>query len=232
LHKYREDAAQGMNEQKEKLDKAYQKELDTVREDRDSKVAELQGNYDVYHKYADGKMRDQQVKHMQDMQRASDSQMRALKHEQSERAEAEERWHNETAGGLNDIREHYNEAIAKNKQDLEGARGQIQDHYNAHVEPEMRELRNQLDETKDKANREARQADYNRQREKGQFRDAWNKNIENYKMQRDEAVRSGNERRARDIENINDRNTKDMVETHRFYNQKMDDENRRLRGEY
>lgn len=232
LQKYREDASQGMSEQKEKLDKAYQKELDQVREDRDHKVAELQGNYDVYHKYADARIRDQQIKHMQDTQRASDSQMRALKHEQSERAEAEARWHNETAGGLNDIREHYNEAIAKNKADLEEARGHIQDNYNTHVEPEMRELRNRLEETKDLANREARQADYNRQREKGQFRDAWNKNIENYKMQRDEAVRSGNERRARDIENLNERNARDMVETHRFYNQKMDDENRRLRGEY
>lgn len=232
LHQYREDAAQGMNEQREKLDKSYQKQLDSVREDRDRKVAELQGNFDVYHKYADNRLRDQQIKHMQDTQRASDSQMRALKHEASQRAEAEARWHNETAGGLNDMREHYKEAIEKNKADLEEARGHFQENYNSHVEPEMRELRNRLEETKDQATREARQADYTRSREKAQFRDAMSKNIENYKMQRDEAVRSGNERRARDIENLNERNTKELVETHRFYNQKMDDETRRLRGEY
>lgn len=232
LNQYREDSAHGLAEQKDKLDKAYGKELDSMRDDRNRKVAELQGNYDNYRRYAEGSMKDQKIKHMEDMQRASDSQMHAVRKERAERAAAEERWRNASSGSLKEIREHYNDGLKKNREDFDAARSRMEDSYHAHVEPEMQTLRTELEDTKDKAVRDQRQADFRAAREKAQFRDSYSKNIENYKMQRDEAVRTGNDRRHHDIETLNDRNAKDMADTHRYYNQKLDDQNRRLRSEY
>jgi hypothetical protein len=232
LGQYRDESARGLTEQKDRLDKSYQKELDMTRLDRDQKIGQLQGQYDLYHKNAEGRLKDQQVKHMEDMQRASDSQMRALQKERSERAEAEDRWRDASSGSLADIRQHFQDSINKNRDDFDAARARFEDNYHGHIEPEMQNLRNKYQDAVDKGDRDMRQMEMKAAREKNQFRDAYSKNIENYKMQRDEAIRAGNERRSRDIETINGRNEKELADTHRFYNQKMDDQNRRLKTEY
>jgi hypothetical protein len=232
LNQYRDDFQTGMKSQKDALDKAHVKETDSIRNERDQKVAHLQGQFDSYHKNSESRLKDQQVKHVQDMQRSSDNSMHELAKERTDRSESEEKWLNANSGSLADIREHYNENNAKNRQSYDDAVDRIKDNYNKHVEPEMQSVRNQYQNLKDKSDRDQRALEFKTAREKAQFRDSYSKNIDNYKMQRDEAVRTGNERRTMDIDNLNTRNDKDMVETHRFYNQKMDDQNRRLRSEY
>jgi len=232
LNQYRDDFHTGLAAQKDALDKAHKNETETIRRERDHKVAELQSNFDSYHRNTESRLKDQQVKHMQDMDRASDNAMHMLAKENTDRAEADSKWRDATSGSLADIREHYNQNNMKNREAFDEAVGRIKDNYDNHVVPEVQHLRNEYQDLQDRSARDQRQLEIKTAREKAQFRDAYGKNVESYKMQRDEAVRTGNERRARDIENLNTRNEKDMVETHRYYSAKLDDQNRRLRSEY
>lgn len=228
----REEQLRGLNEQREKIEKAHQVEMENSRKSANERIGQLQKDFGNYRRETVDQKQKSDVKHLEDTQRQGDNFVRTVAKERTERAEAEAKMQDANSEGLQGVRDGYRRNLDKKQADLDAARTEMEDDYHGHIAPELRRLTDDNEQLKVSNEKYDRKHDLSRAREMANFRDGYQKNIDNFRMQRDEAVRTGNDRRTKDINDLTEKNNRMNVETNRNFLIKQDDQDRRLKGEY
>jgi hypothetical protein len=228
----RESQLRAIAQQREKLESAHAKELEEMRTQRDEKVAALEREHSSFRKNTDQKIKSQELRHFQDGQKQSTELVRAVQKERLDRSKAEGGVKDDYNDAMAAQRERYDESLALQSEGMERARANMENTVTGRQENNVRRLELENRDLKDGNIRNLAGADHQKSRELNNVKDAMQKNIENYRVQRDEAIRIGNERRKKDIDQLTEKSNQDMIGTHRYYREKLDTQETNLRAEY
>lgn len=228
----REAQAQAIKENREQLGRAYQKQNDALREERNQKVRNLENQFSSYRESADSRLRDQQVNHMKSKQQDSSNMMRAVNRERQASQDNEQILREGFNDGLNTMKERYNKAMEKERKALSASSQDFQSTVDNRIDNDVRRLANENQDLRESNNRQTLLMKNEHKRELNNVKDAFGKNVQNALDQRDEAIRSTNERVAEDVGKVRDDMGKQLVDTTRFYQGRMGEQNRIQRTAY
>lgn len=227
LQENRQAQERSLQEEHDKLDAAHQKQLQSVIQDRNEHVANLEGRYNDYRKFAEHRHEQQQLQNLKDHARDSENLVHAVRREREKRAQAEDNLREGFSDGIAQERDRFNKALAERRDAQEeavsdlkhGIVGRLQ-HRVDRLSKENTDLKDQNSDNKMHFRKEKRQ-------EIDHIRDAYQKNIQNYKNQRDEAVKQFNERNHADVKKMAEKNQKLLHDANRQYRSDLDLQTRR-----
>jgi len=228
----REAQDRALDENRKRQEDYHQREMDSVKNERNTSVNNLQKQYKDYRENAEGRLKTQEVKHMQDNQKASNSLVRAVKKERALRVESEDILRDGFQDGLEDTRDRFEKAMNKNRNATDTALGNMKASAVDRIENQVRRLENEKEDLKENKIRNELQMKQKTNRELDNMRDAFQKNVENLAEQRNQAVRQGNERNRADVHEIRKDMGQQLVDTNRFYRERMEESNRINREAY
>ena len=228
----REAQASAIAENRAKLEKAYQTQVDSLRAERNEKVKDLQSQMSNYRENSEGRLKEQELRHMGDKNRASDHLMRAVNKERQGRIDSEQNLREGFSDGLETMKGRYEKAMKEERQANGAGSETFKATINDRIDSQVRRLENEKADLKEGKARQETQGKQQQQREMGHLRESYGKNIELALEARDEAVRSNNERNSKDIQQVRGEMSKQMTESGRYYRDRMDENNRINRSAY
>lgn len=226
LAESREAQEQAVAESRKKLQDHHKTETDAMRNERNEAVGNLQRHYKDYRDNAEGRLKSQELRHMQDQRRASDSMLRAVKHERDVRVESEEILRDGFKDGLRDTRERFEEAQKKERDASKLVMGNLKTSAIDRIDNQVRRLEMENQDLKESKVRNELQMKQKQNREIDNIRDAFGDNMRDLAGQRDEAVRQANNANREDVLKVHKDLGKQLVDTNRFYRERMDESNR------
>jgi hypothetical protein len=210
----------------------HQREVDSIKNERNSSVNSLQKQYKDYRENAEGRLKSQEVKHMQEQQNGSNDLVRAVKRERALRVESENILRDGFSDGLQDTRERFENAMKKDRAARDTAIGNMKASAVDRVESQVRRLELEKEDLKENKIRNELQLKQKQNRELANMRDAFQDNVNNLAEQRDEAVHQFNDRNRKDVLEVRKDMGKQLVDTNRFYRERMEESNRINRDAY
>lgn len=232
LAEARKSQAEGIAQNRSRLESDYQVKYDALKDERNQTVGHLQNEGDKYRQNAEGRLKSQQLHHFGDQQRSSENMIRAVQHEREARQDSEEMMREGFTEGLGKMRDRFDKAASKESDAMRMSRENLESDVSTRVVSKLDRLERDKMDLKEKMVHDQVKINFQKQREINNVADAYQKNMENYKEQRDEAVRQGNERNHRDVAEIRKEMEGHMSNNTRFYQGKMNEENRIQRGAY
>lgn len=228
----RESQQQAIAENRAKLEQAFQSQNDSIRDERNEKVKGLQNQLSSYRENAEGRLKDQEVRHFRDKSRDSQNLMRAVGKERQARQDNGEILREGFEDGLNTQKERYEKAMKQEREALQMSSSDLKSTVNARVDGQVNRLEQEVMDLKESRAREGVMQKHQANREIANIRESYGKNIENAMDQRNEAVRASNERVAKDVSKVRDEMGKQMTENGRFYRGRMEEQNRIQRNAF
>lgn len=225
IEKTRESQAAALNNNREKIEKAFDKNLDVVKDERNQTVANLQATNEKYRQSAEGRFREQQVRHFGDQQRASDSLLDAVQKERNMRVDSEARLREGFEDGLGKMRDRFQKSIGKEEEALRLSRENLQSDVANRSARQIDRLSRENQNMKEANIQDQVRMNHQKNREVDNIAEAYQKNMDSYRQERDEAIRQGNERNHNDIAKVRKELDGQMSETGRFYRGKMEEQN-------
>ncbi len=232
LAENRDAQARSLAANREKQASYHQREMASVKGERNETVGHLQKEYRDYRENAEGRLKGQEVKHMQDQHRSSNSLVRAVQKERSLRTESEEILRDGFEDGLDKTRERYDKAMKKEREAQRFSGEHLKSTTVDRVENQVRRLENEKEDLKEAKVRNELQLKNKQNREINNIRDAFTKNVENLQEQRDEAVRMSNDRNREDVQSVRKEMGDQLVHSNRFFRERMAEQNRINREAY
>ncbi len=228
----REAQQKAVSDNRNKLEAHHNEEMSAMRNDRNETVGSLQKQYKDYRDNAEGRIKSQDLKHMQDQQRASNDMLRAVKRERDLRVESEQILRDGFQDGLQETRGRFEEAKKKEQNATNSALSNMKTSAIDRVENQVRRLEQEKEDLKETKVRNELQLKQNQSREMRNMRDAFGDNMRDLAEQRDEAVRQANSANRDDVLKVHKNLGKQLVDTNRFYRERMEESNRINREAY
>lgn len=232
LEDSREAQQSAIGRNRENLTKAHERETASIRDGRDESIRKLQGEYDQYRTTTNKEKREHTVRDLAEKKRTGDNLMRAVRNEREARVDTEQSLREGFQDGLGQMRERYDQALKKNAEMQRMSEDDLKSGITNRVENQVDRLQAQNIDLRDQNVRDGANRRREAQREIANYRDAFQKNVENYKEQRDEVIRSANENTAKDVQKVRDDLETQIVENNRFYQGRMNEQERIQRGAY
>jgi hypothetical protein len=223
MEESREAQARAIAENHEKLERAYEKQLSAVKADRDEKVNSLQNQYSDYRYNAEDRLKSQELRHMQAQERSSDSLVRSVRKERQSALDREKLMRDGFDDGLQTQRNRYDKAMKKQAAAQSMVSETLKSNAVDRIDNQVRRLEGEKEDLKEV---NARQQLLNKQAKEEEIRhikEAYGKNIENYREQRDQAVRESNERSARDVAAVRADLGKQLSDSNRSFRDRLNE---------
>lgn len=212
-----------IDENRDKLEKAYDKQLGAVKAERDEKVHSLQSQFAEYRENSEGRIKSQELRHIQDQQRSSDALVRTARKERTASQDKEQLLRDGFRDGLETQRERYDKAMKNQAAAQSLVSDRLKTNAIDRINDQVRRLENEKEDLKEAKVRDQLLGKQARDEEIRHVKDAYGKNIENYREQRDQAVRESNERTARDVASVRDDLSKQMSDNSRFFRNRLNE---------
>lgn len=227
LTEMREQQQKSVLDYREKINNKHKKEVSVLAQNQASERADLERQQRAYRGMTEARMRDQEIRSLQDRQKASEDLIDAVRRERMNQQENEAVLRQGFRQGLDDTRERFEERARQHREltqsNQEGARQEIYGRINGQV----RQLERQNTDLKHRNIRD----DLTRKREvEAQVENvkrAYGENIRDLERQRKEAIESGNQRRHQDIRELHEKSSDLMSQTSKDYLRKIDDQEAR-----
>ncbi|MGE4129994.1 MAG: hypothetical protein AB7F86_00060 [Bdellovibrionales bacterium] len=228
----REDQARALEANRKSQEAYHQREVGAVKDERNKTVSNLQNQYRTYRDDAEKRIKGQEVKHMQENQRSSANLVRAVQRERVNRVQGEEILRDGFEDGLASTRDRFERAREKDREANSMVRDQLKTSVNDRVDGQVHRLENENEDLKDLNIRRELELKNKQKRELDNLKRAFMANLENMEDQRNEAVRQSNDRSRDDVLSVRKDMGKQLMDTNRFYRERMEDQNRINRTAY
>ncbi len=205
---------------RENTNKRHGKELEVVQEERQREMSEVGAQSTNYRKVTEGRIRDQNLRHLQDRQKASDDMQDAVRRERLNQAQNETVLRDGFEDGLHQTRQRFEEKMQNEREFADGTQAQTKSQVYERINNQIRGLERKTADLKDQNARDAVKSKHVADRHVANVRDAFTENVEVALHERDEAVRQGNERNSKDIHKLTKKNSKIMVDMNREFLEK------------
>lgn len=232
LKENRETQKNTIEDNRDKLARQYELEAKSLKDERNMRVGGLQKGYDDYRQSAEARSRDQDLRHFQDQERSSANLLRAVQKERLGRRDSEEVLRDGFKDGLEQTRERFEKAASNEREAGHVSREQMKSTVGDRIENQVTRLEHDKEDLKDGNIRQELKMKQKQRREIADITDSYQKNMDNYKEQRDEAVRSSNDRTHKDVQKVRKELDGQAVETNRFYRMEEAEQNQIHRSAY
>lgn len=232
LNENREIQKAAIDDTRERLGRKFEEQANNLTADRNSQVGSLQKNLSDYRRNAETRMREQDLRQMQDKQRASNALLRTVKKERLASQDAQDYLREGFKDGLEATREKFEKAAAAEREVGNMSRESLKSTVGNRIENQVNRLEQENLDLKDSNVRQDTMSKQQQRREIANVTDAYQKNMDNYREQRDEAVRSSNERTHKDVTKVRGELEKQATEVNRYYRTQQDEQNRIHRSAY
>jgi hypothetical protein len=232
LQDAREAQSRAINENRSKLSKSHDVETKAILDERNEKVAQLEQDMTNYRENSEMMRRDRELQHMRDINRASDNLMRSVANERASRKDSEEILRDGFKHGIETMRDRFEDAQKAERNAQNMASANFKTGAMDRIDTQVRRLEGEKEDLKAATTRKELQLKAQKDQEIDNIREAWSKNIDNYRDQRDLAVAQSNERNQKDVGEVRDKYEKTLMDTNRFYRNRMNEEGRIQRLAY
>jgi hypothetical protein len=215
---YQQDAIVG---EKERLNKAHQKEVKGLIEERNRRTEQGQMAYNQMRKGKDSTIAAQKKNFENQTERLTESYESSFRNHQEDDRVRDDMTRDSFQAGLDDDRERYRKAIDKEKDATEQARGAMADVVENRLgkkvtaleeEKHTEQIGRQRDQTKNEAKHKL---------EMNNLRTAFSRNIEDYERQKREMVNASNDKNQADMTNLSNKNSAAMYDQNKFFQEKI-----------
>lgn len=232
LNETREGQSAAIDRNRKALQKAHETELKAVREERDHKVSELSKQYADYRGFVTEERKEGEVRNLQQNKRQSESLMHAVSKERQSAQTQAEIMRDGFKDSLEDTRDRFEKAHKNEQQAMRMSENDLKSTAVDRIDGQVRRLELANRDLKDASVQDQLKRDASKKQEVKNIRDAFTKNIENYKDQRDEILHGANAQNAKDISKVSKDFSKREVDTNRFYRGKMAEQNQIFKSAY
>lgn len=226
LAENRQKQRQAIDDNREGLTRHYEGELSAVKEERAEKVSGLQKGYEDYRSSAESRLKDQEIRHFQDQRRGSNAMLRAVNKERFAAQDTQEQMREGFKDGINKTQERFAQKDLRERELNHAFRDQMKAGVIDRINNQVSRLENENDDLKNVGARKEMNLKQNFAREKMNLANAFQKNMDAYKNERDEAVRQANEGSHRDVAHVRGELEQLAVETNRGYRSRQDELNK------
>jgi hypothetical protein len=228
----RDAQAEALNTSRDKLEKEHQKQLRSVTDNRNQKIGQLERDFSDYRKFTAKERQDGEIHHLQEAHRNSDNLMRAVGRERAAREDGEAVLRQGFDSALQDTRDRYDKARKNERDAIDSSEANMKSLAVDRIDGQVRRLQNEKRDLQDNNVRAETKMEFAKRQEIKNVQESYQKNVDNYKEQRDEAIRQGNESNAKDLAKVRGDLEQQMVESGRYYRDQANTQNRIFRTAY
>ncbi len=220
-----EKEGEAIDGNKDRLTKHFTTREQQMRDERDKTVSGLQRDYTEYRAETSATLRDKELRHHNEQQRSSDNMLRAVRNERMHAQDTQESMKDGFMDAMDKTKERFENANRKQREANSISRDQTKSTVMDRIENQVERLEHDKEDLKDASVNDSIKLKEKQRREIANVADSYQKNMDNYREQRDEAVRSSNDRNHKDIGKVRKELENQAVETNRFYRQQGDERN-------
>lgn len=217
----REAMKAGIEKNRENLNSAHKKEVNSLIKDRDSRIEDAQTNYNQLRKGNNAtidNLKQTTSNRVDSLSENYEMNLRQKEADSVQRANADREGFNM---GLKENRNRYRRALEKEQEGLENARKDLTDSVHGRLGKKFSSLSTEVAELKRQQERERIDGERRRDMEVRNLRNSFGENIADYERQRKELVGASNEKTAVEIKKMNDKNTDALQHANKFYQEKI-----------
>jgi len=215
---------------RERLNQRHANELEMLAEVHQRELSETENQARNYKKNAEARFRDQELRSLQNRQKASDDLVDTVRRERANQSQNEKILRQGFEDGIAQTRKRFEDRASDERQKNEAARDATKADVYERVNNQlrMRERENQELRAANARKDLARKAETERTIDN--MRDAFQENVKVAEQQRAEAIRVSNKEHAKDIHKIQRENSDRTVEMTRGYLEKVEDQEERAKA--
>lgn len=217
----REMVRKGLEENRNRLGGAHEKEKAAIIKDRDARLETAQMNYSELRKAKDETIRLERANHAGQVGRLGKSFATNLKNEQKDNALKQDLQRSAFNEGLKENRERYQSALEKNESALEKARGDLTETVHGRLNKKIETLEDKLYDAQRFRDREKTSLETKKNFEVNNIRDQFQKNVEDFERQNREMRSSTNQERADELKRVNKQHQDVLTSSNRFFQEKI-----------
>jgi hypothetical protein len=221
ITKLREANQKSVQEYRENINRKHSEELDLVQQERQREISEIGAQSNQYRKVTEGRIRDQNLRHQQDRQKSSDDLKDAVARERENQSQNEQILREGFKAGLDRTRMRFEEKMSEERARIDAAQGKTKEQVYERINNQIRTLERKSASLKDQNARDQVRYKNDANTQAQNLREAYQENLEVAQRERDEAVRQGNERNHKDVQKVNQKNSKLMVDMNREFLERM-----------
>jgi hypothetical protein len=222
----RESQIESMNKLRQKMGKQHEEERRALADYHTNHLREMSGKYTELRENVDQERKQVQIQRMQDRQKSSNDMMSAVRKERMSRDNLEAILRDGFSDSLRQTRERFEGKAQKERAGMQADNNAIKNNAIDRVNNQVNRLENDKSELKEKNLQDDLRSKAQKQIELKNVRDAYQKNIEAYRTERDEAVRQLNDQNHQEVQKVRGEMDKQLTDTNRFYRGRMDETNR------
>ncbi len=199
----------------DRIVKKYDEEGKTNRDQNENRYASVQKSFEDYRHNAAGRIQDMEIKHLANQQGTSNANMRTVQKERQIAVDQLDRLSEGYTANIEKNRDDFAQASISQRDASEEARRDLEAKLSGQIDDKVTRLEHENFDLKDGSGRDAIQVRQRQQRELANIATAYQKNMDNYKDQRDAAVRASNDRVHKSVEGVRRDMSKQLVNTNR-----------------
>lgn len=225
LGELREDQKSTLRSSREKLGEAHEKELERTRDERNQTVSGLKNNYSRLRQSADQRIRNQEIRHMQDKTRLQNSHMEDSLHKEEAHATIQDSSREAYEQGVNNVRERMNDAREADLDRTNSTTTQFHDKVQGRIEGQVNRLEQDLVKARKQNVLEQSKERSIARSEVKNIQDSYQTKFDYLEKARQETLRQSNEINAQNIHHVQGEADKQMMDSGRYYRERMEVEN-------
>jgi hypothetical protein len=229
LQDLRETQKEAIESNRDKLNSKHEREMKTLVEGGSTDRAELNRAYRNYRQNAEGRLKQQELQHMRDKERASDNFLGAMKNERIAESEVAENMRQGFRDSIQDVEEKYSNQRRKDMKNAAIADEELRHGVYGRINGKVRSLENDVRDLEAKNVRDRVSRDQAKAREMKNLKDAYQANVDDYKHQKEELLVQSRESNHDDIQELQGEHSQQMQNTTRQYLGRMQMENAKNR---
>lgn len=198
----REEQTRAIRNNADRLGREYDERSKSLKDERNMRVSGLQRTYDEYRQNSEARFRDQDLRHFQDQQRASDNMLRAVAKERLSKQDSEAYLRDGFKDGLEKQRDRFESAMAAEREMGHISREELRTSVGSRIEDQIRRLEQEKMDLKDANVRNELKMKQDKEHQVAAIADSFQRNLDNYRDQRDMAVAQANDLTHRDINRV------------------------------
>jgi hypothetical protein len=221
----REDQQATIRNTREKLSSAHEEEVERLQDDRNETVADLKTEYRTLRQNTDQRLRNQEVRHMQDKAKIQSASMDNLHRESEVHNKIQDISREGFQQSVKDLRQRMASAREKDLENHNSVTGSFKASVDDRIENQVNRLEQELSVTKKDSVLDKSEVERKAKQQVNTMRDAYQTKFDYLERARAETLRQSNEINAQNLKHMQAEADEQMMNSGRYYLTRMETEN-------
>lgn len=220
-----EDQRETLVKTREQLAKEHDKEVTNLLDERNERVAKSNNDYRTLREQTNSRVRNQEIRHMQDKARMADAHMDNIRRESFAHGEIQESTKDGFDESLNILRHRMQAARDRDARNQTEINEDFKEKVDGRIDNQVNRLEQSLEQARGDNIKTRAQNERNKNIQISNIRDAYQTKFDYLEKARQDTLRQSNEINSENINKMRGELDKQAIDTGRYYRQQMEVEN-------